>query len=105
MRSTHTRDRSAYEAAALAGDPIPGTDERLEGDAAVGEAIMLALRTCEGVDVRVFRERYGVDVFTHYARSVAEFAQNGLLLVDDRGFRLTVRGRFVANDVCAAFLV
>jgi oxygen-independent coproporphyrinogen III oxidase len=105
VRSTHTRDRAAYEAAALAGAPIPGSAEQLEGDAATGEAIMLALRTSEGVDARAFRERYGIDVFSHYARTVADFTANGLLVVDDRGFRLTVRGRFVANDVCAAFLV
>jgi len=104
VRSTHTRDRAAYEAATLAGAPIPGSAERLEGDAAAGEAIMLALRTCEGVEARAFRERYGIDVLTRYDRTVADFTAAGLLAADERGFRLTVRGRFVANDVCAAFL-
>jgi oxygen-independent coproporphyrinogen-3 oxidase len=104
VRSTHTRDRAAYEAAARAGAPIPGSAERLEGDAAAGEAIMLALRTSEGVDARVFRETYGIDVFDRYAPAVADFTAAGLLAADERGFRLTVRGRFVANDVCAAFL-
>jgi oxygen-independent coproporphyrinogen-3 oxidase len=104
VRSTHTRDLAAYEAAALAGEPIPGSAERLEGDAATGEAIMLALRTSEGVDARAFRERYGIDVLARYAPAVADFTAAGLLAADERGFRLTVRGRFVANDVCAAFL-
>jgi oxygen-independent coproporphyrinogen-3 oxidase len=74
VRSTHTRDRAAYEDAALAGAPIPGDSEELTGDARTGEAVMLALRTGEGVDTRAFRERYGVDVFTHYAPIIAECA-------------------------------
>jgi coproporphyrinogen III oxidase-like Fe-S oxidoreductase len=65
---------------------------------------MLALRTCEGVDAGTFRERYGVDVFTHYAPVIAEYAAAGLLVADERSVRLTARGRFLANDVCGAFL-
>jgi oxygen-independent coproporphyrinogen-3 oxidase len=104
IRATHTRDRSAYEAAALAGAPIPGEAERLLGEQRTGEAIMLALRTSEGVDVAAFRERYGVDVFTRYEREIADFVDAGLLVAGDGHVRLTVRGRFVANDVCGAFL-
>jgi oxygen-independent coproporphyrinogen-3 oxidase len=104
VRSTHTRDRAAYEAAVLAGEAIPGESEELVGDARTGEAIMLALRTTEGVDASTFRERYGVDVFTHYAPIIAEYAAAGLLVSDERSVRLTGRGRFVANDVCGAFL-
>ena len=104
VRSTHTRDRSAYETATLAGEAIPGESEELTGDARAGEAVMLALRTSEGVDAGTFRERYEVDVFTHYAPVIAEFAAAGLLVADDRSVRLTARGRFLANDVCGAFL-
>ncbi len=104
IRATHTRDRAAYEAAALAGGPIPGEAEELLGDQRTGEAIMLALRTSEGVDADAFRERYGVDVFTRYDREIATFVDAGLLVTGARSLRLTVRGRFVANDVCGAFL-
>jgi oxygen-independent coproporphyrinogen-3 oxidase len=104
VRATHTRDRTAYEAAALAGLPIPGDSEQLVGDYQVGEALMLALRTSEGVDAAAFRERYGVDVFKKYDRVIGEFVDAGLLVAGDGSVRLTVRGRFVANDVCGAFL-
>jgi oxygen-independent coproporphyrinogen-3 oxidase len=104
VRSTHTRDRALYEEAVLTGQPIPGESEALSGAARTGEAVMLALRTSEGVDARTFRERYGVDVFSHYAPVIAEYTAAGLLVADERSVRLTARGRFVANDVCGAFL-
>jgi oxygen-independent coproporphyrinogen-3 oxidase len=103
-RITHTRDRAAYEAAALAGAPIPGEVERLTGDARTGEAIMLALRTREGVDAAGFAERYGVDVFARYAAEIAEWTAAGMLDATGGRLRLTPAGRFVANDVCGAFL-
>ena len=104
VRFAHTRDRGLYEEAALAETAIPGESEELVGEMRTGEALMLALRTSEGVDAGLFRERYGVDVFTHYAREIDDFVSAGFLDRDALGIRLTMRGRFVANDVCSAFL-
>jgi oxygen-independent coproporphyrinogen-3 oxidase len=103
-RSTHTRDLDTYCAAALAGEPIPGESERLEGAARAGEAIMLALRTAEGVDLGAFRERYGIDVMERYRTVVDDLVTDGLVVAGRGHVRLTERGRFVANDVCGAFL-
>jgi len=104
VRSTHTKSLEEYVDAALAGRPIPGEAERLEGAAAAGEAIMLALRTAEGVDVVRFRERYGVDMHDAYGTVIGELVEAGMLVSDAATVRLTERGRFVANDVCGAFL-
>ena len=104
IRSTHTRDLDVYCATALAGEPIPGESERLEGAAQAGEAIMLALRTAEGVDLARFRERYGIDVHERYRKVVGDLVAAGVLAGDGARLRLTERGRFVANDVCGAFL-
>ena len=104
VRSTSTRDLEVYCEAALAGDAIPGERERLEGAARAGEAIMLALRTAEGVDLAAFRERYGIDVNERYRAVVDDLVAAGVLAADTAHLRLTERGRFVANDVCGAFL-
>ena len=104
VRSVHTRDVDAYVSAALVGAPIPGEREMLQGAARLGEAIMLALRTCEGVDAGAFRARYDVDVVGTYRGVVERLAADALIVHDARGFRLTRRGRLVANDVCGAFL-
>ncbi len=104
VRSVHSRDFERYVAAAAAGGPIPGDDERLEGAARVGEAVMLALRTAEGVDVVAFAERYHVDFHTFYRPVIDEQRAQGTLDVTPARIRLTRRGRFVANDVCGAFV-
>jgi oxygen-independent coproporphyrinogen-3 oxidase len=104
VRSTHTRDLDAYCEAALAAAAIPGESERLEGAKRAGEAIMLALRTSEGVDLAAFRERYGIDVHQRYRSVVGDLVAAGVLAADPARLRLTERGRFVANDVCGAFL-
>lgn len=104
VRSVHTRDLATYVAAALAGEDPTEHSERLEGARRVGEAIMLALRTAQGVSRVRFKERYGLDVLQSYKSVAEKFAEADLLEVDDAGFRLTRRGRFLANDVCAAFI-
>ena len=103
-RSTHTRDFEEYCSALERGDPIPATAERLAGGQQFGEAVMLALRTAKGVGVRLFKERYGFDVMERCAPAVAEFTQAGMVEFDGEFLRLTRSGRFVANDVCGAFL-
>jgi oxygen-independent coproporphyrinogen-3 oxidase len=104
-RSVHTRDRAAYVAAASTGTAIPGDDERLEPVARAGEAAMLALRTAEGVDLASFAERYDLDFLDFYKPVVAEWLASDMLDVTPSHVRLTRRGRFVANDVCAAFVI
>ena len=103
-RSVHTRDLNVYIAAAEAGAGIPGEVERLSGIKAVGEAIMIALRTAQGVALSEFKERYGVDVAERYAPVVARYQSDGLLERTGDRLVLTKRGRFLANDVCGAFV-
>ncbi len=104
VRATHVRELDVYVDAALAGEPIPGEAERLDGAARLGEATMLALRTAEGVDVAAFAERYDVDFHEFYEPVVTEMRAAGTLDVTPTHVRLTRRGRFLANDVCGAFV-
>ncbi len=104
VRSTHTRDLETYCEAALSGGEIPGECEKLVGDERTGEATMLALRTLEGVDTREFRERYDVDFHRRYGAVIADLTAAGMLRVAGEHVQLTERGRFLANDVCGAFL-
>ncbi len=104
VRSIHTRSLERYVTTALSGESIPAQAERLEGRRRAGEAMMLALRTTQGVSVGDFKNRYGIDVMEEYAPVVHRFARTGLLERVGDAVRLTRQGRFFANDVCGAFL-
>jgi oxygen-independent coproporphyrinogen-3 oxidase len=104
VRSVHTRELEAYCRAGEAAGAIPGEDEQLLGTERAGEAAMLALRTAEGVDVAAFEERYRVDFHEFYRPVIEEMLAAGALDVTPERVRLTRRGRFVANDVCGAFV-
>jgi oxygen-independent coproporphyrinogen-3 oxidase len=104
VRSVHTRDLEEYIAAATEQRSIPGESEQLEGARRAGEAVMLALRTAQGVGLASFKERYGLDFLNFYAPVVERYRSLGLLETDATHVRLTRRGRFLANDVCAAFV-
>ena len=104
VRSVNVRDLRAYCDALEAGHPVPGDAERLTGPARLGEAAMLGLRTAEGVDVAAFAERYAVDFTAFFAPVLTELHATGTLDVTPTHVRLTRRGRFLANDVCGAFV-
>ena len=104
VRFVHTRELEAYIGAASEGGPIPSESEQLEGARRAGEAVMLALRTAQGVCLASFKERYGLDFLEFYAPVVEQYRSLGLLETDATHARLTRRGRFLANDVCAAFV-
>lgn len=104
VRSVHTRELEAYIAAAMQAAPIPGEAERLDGAKRAGEAVMLALRTAQGVCLDSFKERYDLDFLQFYAPILEQYRDLGLLEMDATHVRLTRRGRFLANDVCAAFV-
>jgi putative oxygen-independent coproporphyrinogen III oxidase len=78
--------------------------ERLDFSGRLGEAAMLALRTSQGIDDQDFRRRFGVEAAVVFATARNKCSAAGLLEVDDRGARLTDRGRLLANEVCAEFL-
>ena len=103
-RWVQTRSLDLYLDAIENGHAVPAQREHLTGAARNGEAVMLALRTAQGVLFERFLERYGVDFMHFYAPIIGDLQRDGLLNVDERHAWLTRRGRFLANDVCGAFV-
>jgi putative oxygen-independent coproporphyrinogen III oxidase len=75
--------------------PIAGSEELTAEDLAL-EALMLGLRTVEGIDLEQFRRRYGVDL-------VMQGQLEGLLKVEDGRLVPTLDGWAVADTLARSF--
>jgi oxygen-independent coproporphyrinogen-3 oxidase len=67
------------------------------------EALLLGLRTADGIDLDRFATRYGVDLLAGNGKIVARAAADGLLLLESRRLRPTTRGMAVADALAASF--
>jgi oxygen-independent coproporphyrinogen-3 oxidase len=89
----------AYVAALKAGSAPPGGHETLDDESAAAEALILALRTDDGIP------EPGPDAEERTRDAIAWATANGLATHDeDRRIRLTTDGRLLSNEVFASLL-
>ncbi len=84
--------------------PVAGGEVLADEELAL-EALMLGLRTADGVDLAAFRERFGVDLVGLNRALVAGLVAEGLVVVEGGRLRPTVRGMAVADGLPAGFRV
>jgi len=104
-RWTHTTSLTEYIRTASSGLVTRACQEKLNDREALGEEIMLGLRTEEGISTAALSSRYSFDVASLFSQTFQSLGHNGLLLQEGERVRLTRRGKMMANDVCAQFLV
>ena len=72
---------------------------------ALAEFMFLGLRLTEGISFARFRQRFGKDMEAVYGKELRELTEQGLLLQDAAGVRLSRRGIDVSNFVFEKFLL
>ena len=68
------------------------------------EAVFLGMRMMQGVDLRRYRESFGVDLREEHADDLDRFCKAGLVELDGDLIRLTRTGALLSNEVFAAFV-
>jgi oxygen-independent coproporphyrinogen-3 oxidase len=68
------------------------------------EAIFMALRLSEGVQLEEFRSAYGLDILRQYGAELERLAEANLIRIDDGHLQLTPRGRLLSNEVFMIFV-
>jgi oxygen-independent coproporphyrinogen-3 oxidase len=68
------------------------------------EAVFLGLRMMQGVDLRHYRESFGIDLRDEHADDLDRFCKAGLVELDGDLIRLTRTGALLSNEVFAAFV-
>lgn len=101
-RFTNTPDRKTYVK-----DPGGCREEVtvLTAKDAMEETMFLGLRMNRGVTKEHFFKSFGVSMEEIYGEVIARYVEEGLLMEDREGVRLTEKGRDLSNYVMAGFLL
>ena len=91
----------AYRAALDGGErPVAGSETLSKDDLAL-EALMFGLRTVDGIDLRDFRRRFGIDLAARNRRLLGECIESGLLVLGEDHLAPTTSGLAVADALVA----
>ncbi len=97
------RKLGPYERRIEAGEkPIEESEDLTRSDLAL-EALMLGLRTTDGVDSISFRERYGVDLLKSNEPLAERLVTEGLLKLEGNVLVPTLAGLAVTDSLARAF--
>ncbi len=97
-RFSFTSDIAAYLSGMQGTAPIVEEADELAFNDRVGEYVMLALRTCDGIDENAFYSRWKRE-FTPFAQRLAPYVQSGHVRCDAGRWRLTPAGFLVSNAI------
>ena len=79
-------------------------EQQLEQTDVRAEALFLGMRLMQGVDLRRYRESFGVDLRDEHADDLDRFCKAGLIELNGDLIRLTRTGALLSNEVFAAFV-
>jgi len=103
-RWSNQRDVLKY-AEMIESDASPVVEEQqLSATDVRAEAVFLGMRMMQGVDLRRYRESFGVDLRDEHAHDLDRFCKAGLVELDGDLIRLTRTGALLSNEVFAAFV-
>lgn len=85
---------------------LPATlEEQVDRQAHMEEYCFLGLRTAAGIDKNLFQQKFVVDLFTVYGRTIEKLVAQDLLQHTARGIALTTLGMKYGNQVFGEFLL
>lgn len=79
-------------------------EQQLSRDDVRAEAVFLGMRLMQGLNLRHYRESFGIDLLDEHAEDLDRFCKAGLLEFDGDLVRLTRTGALLSNEVFAAFV-
>ncbi|TDI09756.1 MAG: hypothetical protein E2P08_02765, partial [Acidobacteria bacterium] len=89
---------------AASGRVSRGSEEALEDREALGEEIMLRLRTSEGISLSSLSTHYHFDVASLFSQTLEFLSTHDFITQAGDRVQLTRQGRLMANEVCMRFL-
>lgn len=81
-------------------DFVEGADVERE----MSDTVIMGLRLQEGIDLASFAGRFQRELLPAYRQEIEELVELGLLDADEKGIRLSGRGKLLGNEVFMRFL-
>lgn len=103
-RWSNHRDVLKYVEVIESGASAVVDEQQLSTDDVRAEAVFLGMRMMQGVDLRRYRESFGIDLRDEHGDDLDRFCEAGLLEFDGDLVRLTRTGALLSNEVFAAFV-
>ncbi len=103
-RWSNHRDVLKYVELIENGMPAVVEEQQLSQNDVRAEALFLGMRLMRGVNVRRYRDSFGVDLRDAHGEELDRFCKAGLLEFDGDLMRLTRTGALLSNEVFAAFV-
>lgn len=104
-RYENPRGIDDYISAMEAGKLPAIVEEQVDRQAHMEEFCFLGLRTAAGIDKNLFQQKFGVDLFMVYGRTIEKLVAQDLLQHTAKGIALTPLGMKYGNQVFAEFLL
>lgn len=104
-RYENPRGIDDYISALEAGRLPAIVEEQVDRQAHMEEYCFLGLRTAAGIDKNLFQQKFGVDLFSVYGRTIEKLVAQDLLQHTAKGIALTPLGMKYGNQVFAEFLL
>jgi oxygen-independent coproporphyrinogen-3 oxidase len=104
LRWSNHRDVLKYVETTESGVSPVVEEQQLSQTDVRAEALFLGMRLMRGIDLRRYRESFGVDLRDEHGDDLDRFCKAGLLEFDGDLIRLTRNGALLSNEVFAAFV-
>ena len=103
-RWSNQRDVLKYVELIESGSSPVVDEQQLTGADVRAEALFLGMRLMRGIDLRRYRESFGIDLREEHGANLERFRDAGLLEFEGDLLRLTRSGALLSNEVFAAFV-
>ena len=78
--------------------------EKLSVAQQMNELILTGLRTTEGINMELFKNRFNFDLWREHKDLINSLTDDGLIYITEYGFTLTPRGFLVTDEIALKFL-
>ncbi|MFC4262504.1 radical SAM family heme chaperone HemW [Ferruginibacter yonginensis] len=80
-------------------------EEILTKDQQFNEYVMTALRTIEGINTTIIKEKFGGDYLSLLSKNIEKYTTNELLVINDDCVVVTAKGKFLVDGIASNLFV